>query len=610
MLENVKKTTEEKTLDPLEMAEALMQAGLKLQDVVQNKPVCYPTISTEEGFPLNPLHMAQMCGEAAAKLFYNPEKLAEATQEYMNDLNELGRMILESSLAHDPDNKVIIPTLPGDRRFQDPMWQKNPFFNYLKQSYLLWNRWMRKTAHSIEGLDKHTALKVDFYTRQLTDFFAPSNFLWSNPKALKKIMESGGQSLVQGMENFIRDIESGKGNLDIKMVDYDAFKLGVNIAPTPGKVIFQNDLIQLIQYIPTTQKVHQIPLLLVPPCINKYYIFDLREDNSFIRWCLDQGIQVFTISWVNPDEKLAAKTFEDYVFEGVGEAVKVIQEITRQFYLNAIGYCIGGTILSCYASDRTLENKSPFSSITYFAALFDFKNSGDLNVFIDEEQLVELELIMKTKGYLEGKRLARTFNLLRANDLIWWFVVNNYLLGEEPAAFDLLYWNSDSTNLPAVMYTYYLREIFLKNRLIEPGKLVMNGKPIILQNITTPTYILNTHEDHIAPWHCGYAGTHVFKGPLRFVLGDSGHIAGVFNHPKNQKYRYWTYDQYPTNSHDWLKNATQHAGSWWNDWLPWISPYLGTKVDARSVGSKKFPPLGSAPGTYVMKRENNDPNNA
>jgi polyhydroxyalkanoate synthase len=594
---------ERRTLDPLQMAEALMQVGMRLQNIFQEQPK-ENNLKIENILPLNPWHVAQTFSEALTKLALQPEKLAEVTQEYMEDLENLRKDIFESSF-----NKTLKTSSPlfteflEDRRFQDPLWQENPFFKYLKESYLLWNRWMRKVSHSIEGLDKHTAHKIDFYTRQVTDFFAPSNFLWTNPKALRKIIDSGGKSLIQGIENFIRDIEKGHGTLDIKMVDYDAFKLGVNLATTPGKIVFRNDLFELIHYTPIKNQVYGNPLLIVPPCINKYYIFDLRENNSFIRWCLEQGMQVFTISWVNPDETLSHKSFEDYVFEGLGTAVKVIQELTQHSLINAIGYCIGGTILSCYAARQVLDRALPFSSLTYFATLFDFKNSGDLNVFIDEEQLKLLEEKMKIKGYLEGKVLARTFNLLRANDLIWWFVVNNYLLGEEPAAFDLLYWNSDSTNLPADMYIYYLKEIFFKNQLIQSGKLVMKGKPLDLTQILTPTYILNTREDHIAPWHCGYAGTHLFKGPLRFVLGDSGHIAGVFNHPKMQKYRYWTYSFYPENSYEWLKKAQEHPGSWWHDWLEWLTPYLGSKVAAQSIESRKFPPLASAPGTYVMKRE-------
>lgn len=604
MLIELEEKGQEKPLDPLQMTEALMQMGIRLQNLFQHKSDHHQNFDFEDIFPMNPWRVAQLYGEAATRLMSNPEKIAEATQEYMKDLGELGNGMLDATLNKAGQSRAgdIIAPCKGDHRFKDPLWDANPYFSYLKQSYLLWNRWMRKVSRSIEGLDKDTAHKVDFYTRQFTDFFAPGNFLWTNPKALQKIIDSGGKSLVQGMENFIRDIEQGKGSLNIKMVDYDAFKLGGNLATTPGKVIFQNDLIQLIQYLPLTRQVYQAPLLLVPPCINKYYIFDLREDNSFIRWCLAQGIQLFTISWVNPDQKLAAKTFEDYVFEGVGSAVRVIQDITRHSLLNAVGFCIGGTILSCYAAYQALEKRSPFSSITYFASLFDFKNSGDLNVFIDEDQLITLEERMKARGYMEGKFLARTFNLLRANDLIWWFVINNYLLGEEPAAFDLLYWNSDSTNLPTAMYIYYLREVFLGNHLIQPGKLVMQGKPIDLTKIKAPTYILNTHDDHIAPWHCGYAGTHVFKGPTRFVLGDSGHIAGVFNHPKARKYRYWTYDEHPENPADWLEKATSHPGSWWNDWSAWIAPYLGSKIDARPPGSTTFPVLEDAPGRYVMKK--------
>ena len=342
------------------------------------------------------------------------------------------------------------------------------------------------------------------------------------------------------------------------MVEREAFQVGKNISTTPGKVVYQNDLIQLIQYAPTTKHVFQTPLLLIPPCINKFYIYDLREDNSFVRWALDHGHTVFMISWVNPDEKLSHKTFEDYVMGGVDEAIRVIQEITGEDLVNAVGFCIGGNFLTAlegYYANRQEKKKSPLASATYLATLFDFDSAGDMKIFIDEDRLADLEEQMQKQGYFDGRILARTFNLLRANDLIWSFVINNYLMGEDPMAFDLLYWNSDSTNLPAAMYGYYLRNMFLENNLIKPGKLTLRNVKIDLRNVTTPSFILNTKEDHIAPWPCGFAGKKVFSGPTKFVLGGSGHIAGIFNAPKAGKYCYWTSDHPSKNAEDWFKKS-------------------------------------------------------
>ncbi len=589
-------------LDPLQMTQTLMNMGLRLQGVLQNAKADH-----QNSFLAHFLKVSQFYGETASKLAYNPEKMAKATQEYMKGLANLGQHMMNREDAESSMTSVISPAR-GDRRFKSDLWQKNPFFDGMKQSYLLWNQWMCKTAEAVEGLDEKEELKFNFYTRQIADFFAPSNFLWTNPQALQKIMDSKGLSFVRGMENLVKDLEQGQGELDIKMVDAKAFELGKNLATTPGQIIFQNDLIQLIQYTPLTSQVYQRPLLLIPPCINKYYIFDMRPQNSFVRWCLDQGMQVFVVSWINPDEKLANKSYEDYVFEGVGEAVRVVQEVSQSSLINALGFCIGGTFLCTYAAYQASKGKRDFACLTYLASLFDFQRAGDLKVFIDEKQLDDIEKRIEKRGLLEGKTLARTFNLLRANDLIWWFVINNYLLGEEPAAFDLLYWNSDFTDLPAKMYLYYLREIFFKNRLMkgQDQGITLRDQILDLAKIQVPSYIFSTREDHIAPWQAGYAGLEILNAQTKFVLGDSGHIAGVFNPPQAQKYQYWTYDHYSQDPELWLDQAQAHSGSWWTDWVQWLQPYLGEVVHQTPQNASpevlKYHPLESAPGSYALRK--------
>jgi polyhydroxyalkanoate synthase len=461
---------------------------------------------------------------------------------------------------------------------------------------------MLEITENLKGVDKDSARKIHFYVRQLRDALAPTNFFWMNPTTLRRTLETNGNNILQGIENFLKDIEKGQGHLDIQMVDPEAFVVGKNIAATQGKVVYQNELIQLIQYSPTRQQTFRVPLFIVPPCINKFYVFDLRPDTSFIRWCLDRGYTIFIVSWVNPDQKLANKTFEDYVIEGLINAIQVIQKISQIDEVNTLGFCIGGNFLACLNGYlQGLKQKNPVKTTTYLATLFDFQDPGDLRVFIDEHQISNLEKQIRTLGYLEGKTLARTFNLLRANDLIWSFIINNYYLGEKPSAFDLLYWNSDSTNVPSAMYLYYLRKMYIENRLIKHGGLSIAGIPIDLSKIETPTFVMNTKEDHIAPWPCGYAGAKIHGGPTKFLLGGSGHIAGIFNHPKANKYGFWLNDQLPNTSDEWLKQAKEYPGSWWETWESWLRPFAGEKVAAREPGSKEYPALEDAPGSYVKK---------
>ncbi|MEK9755231.1 MAG: class I poly(R)-hydroxyalkanoic acid synthase, partial [Rhodospirillaceae bacterium] len=454
----------------------------------------------------------------------------------------------------------------------------------------------------VEGMDKKTANKVDFYTRQFIDALSPSNFVMTNPEVLRATLESGGENLVKGLENLLSDLEEGNGQLRIKMTDPNAFKVGKNIATTPGKVVFRNDLMELLQFDPMADQVVKTPLLIVPPWINKYYILDLREKNSFIRWATSQGHTVFVVSWVNPDATLAAKTFDDYMLEGPVAALDAVEKATGEKSVNIIGYCIGGTLLACTLAYLTAKKQdSRINSATFFTTMVDFTEAGELGVFIDDSQLSSLEEKMEERGYLEGSEMATTFNMLRANDLIWSFVINNYLLGKDPFPFDLLYWNSDSTRMPAAMHSFYLRKMYLENKLVQPGGIELAGVKIDLRTIKVPVYIVSTREDHIAPWKSTYAATGLYKGPIRFVLAGSGHIAGVVNPPDKPKYGYWTNEKLAKTPDAWLEKADAHEGSWWPDWDAWAKERAkGETVPARKPGDGKLKVLCDAPGEYVM----------
>jgi polyhydroxyalkanoate synthase len=454
----------------------------------------------------------------------------------------------------------------------------------------------------VEGLDPHTAKKAAFYTRQMVDALSPGNFATTNPQVLKATLESGGENLLKGLSHMLEDLELGKGKLRLKLTDLNAFKLGENIATTPGKVVFQNDLMQLLQFDPSTEKVHKTPLLITPPWINKFYILDLKPKNSFIKWALEQGHTVFVISWVNPDESLAHKSFADYLLEGPLAALDAIEQATGEKQANIVGYCIGGTLVASTLAYMAAKRDNRAKSATFFTSLVDFSDVGELSVFIDEEQLQLMEHHMNLKGYMEGSHMGDAFNLLKENDLIWSVVINNYLLGREPMPFDLLYWNSDSTRMPAAMHSFYLRSMYQRNLLKEPGGITLGGVPIDLRKVRVPLYFLSTREDHIAPWKSTYAGTQLVSGPARFILGGSGHIAGVINPPQAKKYCYWTNEQLPKDPEQWLAGAARHEGSWWDDWAKWVAQFTGKQVPMRKPGGGKLKPIENAPGSYVKLR--------
>ena len=546
---------------------------------------------------LDPLNIGAAFMELTARMMTDPARLMRAHMSLWEDYMNLWQTTARRMMGEVAE--PVVTANESDRRFRDSAWEDNTLFDFIKQSYLLSSRWMQSTVSEVEGLDEKTARKVDFYTRQFVDALSPSNFVLTNPEVLRTTIETGGENLLKGLNNLLEDLERGEGRLRIKMTDRNAFKVGENLATTPGKVIYQNELMQLIQYTPTTKQVYERPLLIVPPWINKYYILDMREKNSLIRWMVEQGHTVFVISWVNPDEKLAQKTFDDYMLRGPIEALDIVEKATKQKQFNAVGYCLGGTLLASTLAYLAAKGDARIASATFLTTMIDFEEAGELSVFIDEEQLSNLESRMSEKGYLEGHDMASTFNMLRANDLIWSFVVNNYLLGKEPFPFDLLYWNSDSTRMPAAMHSFYLRKMYQENTLVQPGGITLNKVPIDVRKIKVPAYMLSTREDHIAPWKSTYSATQLLSSPVRFVLTASGHIAGVVNPPAANKYCYWTNSKTAKDPDAWLQGATQTPGSWWDDWKKWVTKFGGDKVPAREPGCRVFKAIEDAPGSYV-----------
>ncbi len=504
-------------------------------------------------------------------------------------------------LAGEETMPAIAPS-PRDRRFADPEWKSNQFFDFMMQLYLLTTQWAQDLVHNAEGLDPHTRKKAEFYVQQITNAIAPSNFVLTNPEVLRETLASSGDNLVRGMKMLAEDIESGKGSLRIRQSDPTNLAVGVNMATTPGKVIFQNELMQLIQYEPTTEKVLRTPLLIVPPWINKFYILDLKPEKSFIKWCVDQGITVFVISWVNPTAALGAKTWDDYVKEGPLTAMDVIEKATGEMKVHTMGYCVGGTLLATTLAWLADKRKVRATSASFLAAQVDFTHAGDLLVFVDEDQISALERDMKESGVLEGSRMAMAFNMLRSNDLIWSYVVSNYLKGQPPSAFDLLHWNSDATRMAAANHSYYLRNCYLENRL-SGGSMVLDNTLLDLSKVKVPVYNLATREDHIAPADSVLYGSQFFGGPVKYVLSGSGHIAGVVNPPASGKYQYWTNDNVRDVSlQDWIKAAQEHKGSWWPNWREWLGSIDAEEVPARAVGTDALPPIEEAPGSYVKVR--------
>ncbi|MDH5222881.1 MAG: class I poly(R)-hydroxyalkanoic acid synthase, partial [Betaproteobacteria bacterium] len=532
-----------------------------------------------------------------SRLLMDPSALTAASVNFWIDSMRLWQSAWLKMLGHEAS--PVAQPAKGDARFKDQEWSDNFVFDYIKQSYLIAARHMQHAVANVQGLPEESEKKIAFFTRQYVDALAPSNFAATNPQVLRETLASGGQNLVKGLANLLADIEKGEGQLRISMTDEKAFQLGRNVATTPGKVVFQNALLQLIQYQPATAQVFRKPLLIIPPWINKFYILDLRASNSFIKWAVDQGHTVFVVSWVNPDATLAGKGFDDYLTEGALAAMDAVRAATGEEDLNVIGYCLGGTLLGSALAWLAARGDERVAAATFFVSLLDFSQPGELGVFIDEAQVQNLERRMNERGYLEGSEMASTFNMLRSNDLVWSFVINNYLMGKDPFPFDLLYWNSDSTRMPAKMHSFYLRNMYMKNLLGVPGGIELAGVPLDLQKVKVPAYFISTAEDHIAPWKTTYKGARYLGGPVRFVLGGSGHIAGIVNPPAAKKYQYWVNEDVPESADDWLKGATARPGSWWEDWQRWMEAQNGgERVPARIPANA----LEDAPGSYVMLR--------
>ena len=547
---------------------------------------------------LDPLRLNDAMRRLGSRLAAEPSPLAGTWLDLAQSWGELwsygaARMLgAEAAPVAQPEE--------SDRRFRDKAWDDVPWLDVMKQAYLVNSRAWAALPARVAGLDESSRDRLQFATRQVTDALAPTNFFPTNPEAVRAAVESGGASAVNGMRQFVRDLDPETGRLDVPMCAPDAFTVGETIAATPGKVVFQNDLIQLIQYAPATETVRRRPMLLIPPWMNKFYVMDLRPGNSMVEWLVGQGHTVFIISWVNPDSSFADKGFDDYMLEGPLATLEAIERATGEPEVNAVGYCLGGILLSALSAWLHAKDDTRLASTTYLATMVDFSDVGAVGVFIDEDGLPALESAISAQGYLSGQQVADTWRAVRANALIWSFYVNSYLLGKEPPALDLLFWNCDPTNMPAAMHTFVMRNMYVGNRLREPGGLTLAGEAIDVTRITTPSYVLSTVEDHIAPWKTTYETTQLFAGPVKFVLGGSGHIAGVINPPAKRKYRYRTGSETPSSPEAWLAAAHEHEGSWWPHWDRWLEPFGGGEVPARVPGDGGLAAIEDAPGSYVM----------
>ncbi len=532
------------------------------------------------------------------KWFSDPARLAEAQSLFLSQFGALWNNVIQSMMGL-PVAPLIEPNA-GDNRFKDPEWTHNPFFNFVKQAYLLACRWAEDQIKAIPDLDAQERHRAEFYLRQMTSAYSPANFLATNPEVLRETLRTNGQNLVNGVTLLAEDMGRSNDLMKISQTDTTAFEIGRNLATTPGKVIFQNDLLQLLQFSPSTDKVRERPILMVPPWINKYYILDLTAQKSFIKYVVDQGFTVFVVSWVNPDERLADKTFEDYILEGVLAAAEAVRQETQIEQINVLGYCVGGTALSTGLAYLAKRGEEPFKTCTLLTTQVDFTLGGDLLLFTDDTQLESLDALMTERGYLDGSRMANVFNMMRPRDMIWPYIINNYMLGKKPFPFDLLFWNQDSTRMAAANHKFYLREFYNENRLAK-GEMMIAGTKLDLGSITLPIFEVATREDHIAPAASVYKGSLMFGGPVEFVLAGSGHIAGVVNPPDKVKYQYWTNGARQPALAEWAKTATENPGSWWPYWVEWLSKQSGGWTIPREPGMR-LGVIEDAPGSYVRAR--------
>jgi polyhydroxyalkanoate synthase len=541
--------------------------------------------------------MVRDIAQVATAMAKDPAALVRLQVDYWRDHLELLNYLVAGA-AGQPARPVVAPA-PDDRRFRDSEWNSNPLFDGTKQSYLLTVGHANSILEGLQGLDGDSRRRIEFHLRQMSDALSPTNFAMTNPEVMRTTLKSGGANLVRGAKILSDDIVRGGGRLTPELSDRSAFEVGRNLATTPGKVIFQNDVMQLIQYEPSTEQVRQRPLLIIPSWINKFYILDLSENNSFVRWLVNEGYTVFIISWINPDRRHGRMTFSDYMSLGPLTALDQIANATGEKSVNAVGYCIGGTLLATTLAVMAARGDNRITSATYLATLVDFSEPGDMAVFTSDAHLATLEQEMETRGYLDARVMADTFSMLRANDLIWSASIKSYLLGKDPVPFDLLFWNSDATRMPGDLHTFYLRNMYRGNRLVEPGGIEVAGVPVDLRKIETPAFILSTREDHIAPWRSTYAATQIYGGETKFVLAGSGHVAGVVNPANSNKYGYWTNGALPDSPDQWLEGASTNAGSWWPYWQNWLAGHSGDWVFARKPGDHRSEVIEDAPGGYV-----------
>jgi polyhydroxyalkanoate synthase subunit PhaC len=594
------KPTDFKLADPVQLAQNMakfFEQAAQIARLVAERPELAKKQADTQVTPID--QVTKTLGAVAQSYMAEPQKLMEAQTALWNSYGQLWQNAW---------SKVLGETLPpmatparGDKRFKDKDWQENAMFDFFKQFYLVSSTWAQDLVKNAEGVDDHTRLKAKFYVEQILNALSPSNFPASNPEILRATLATNGANLLEGMKHLEQDMASPDGRLRIKQSDTTAFEIGKNIAMTPGKVVFCNATFELIQYSPAVKRAYEIPLLIVPPWINKFYILDLNPKKSFVRWATEQGLTVFVVSWVNADEKQGRKSFGDYMKEGFLEAVQAVQDATGAEKVNTIGYCIGGTLVAAALGYMAAKNDTRVNAATFFTTQVDFEKAGDLMVYVDEDQVKWIEERMEEKGYLAGSRMADAFNLLRSNDLIWSYIINNYMLGKEPMPFDLLYWNSDSTQMPAGVHSFYLRECYLANKLAL-GKMILDNVRIDLKKVTVPIYNLAAREDHIAPLPSVFRLGQFMGGETRLVVAGSGHIAGVINPPEARKYQHWINESGAATVEDWFKGATEHEGSWWLDWAEWITERSGNKVSAPVPGDGKLDVLGDAPGTYVRMR--------
>jgi polyhydroxyalkanoate synthase len=550
----------------------------------------------------DPLNTMPALTQLTQEYLEHPQKLVEATLEYWTQQADLWTSIVKRSMGVEDTRPVVTPE-PGDKRFKDEMWDKNPYFDYLKQSYLLTGSWLKQRLADAEGLSPHDRRKLEFLTRNYIEAISPTNYAATNPEVMKATADERGENLIRGLENLLRDLERGKGQLMIRQTDMDAFKVGENMATTPGKVIYQNDIMQLIQYAPATEKVYARPVLIVPPWINKFYILDLNEKKSLIRWLVGQGHTVFVVSWINPDQRQRKESWASYMHKGPLTAIDRVLDETGAEKVNVVGYCIGGTMIGTTLAYMAAKDDKRVGSATFFTAQLDFSDAGELQTFIDDEVVEMIESKVAERGYLAAENMASAFNSLRSTDLIWGFVINNYLLGKENFPFDLLYWNSDSTRMPGQVHVFYLDEFYNRNTLAR-GEMEIDGVVLDLKKIKVPAYHVATIEDHIAPAPSAYRAARLLGSrSQRFVLTGSGHIAGVVNPPAAEKYQHWTKTGIKEKALDeWRAGSAETPGSWWPDWNVWLARQSkGKQVPARAPGAN-VGQIEDAPGSYVKRR--------